>query len=270
MKRLGRNFTGLVLGMSHSYMGTFSHLFSEPTYKLSWNSSDLHYTFKTVNEVVTPEFLCKEKLKYVIWDMPYYIFNYDYSLNGVNFRKGLSFWEYFNDFHNLCSNRDVEWKRYKLYMDMFAEKEKRRDDLCHVDDITWSRVVSVEEINDFKKSISHVWKLNHKTTIRENVYYFKAVVSCIKAFNPDTKIIVTVFPQLKYLSECFPDEFFESKKFFYQQMKSVGDDIVVWDYYERYFEKENYFGDVLHLNNKGATDFTKELDRRLKEEIMKI
>lgn len=31
--------------------------------------------------------------------------------------------------------------------------------------------------------------------------------------------------------------------------------------------RDELFGDVLHLNNKGATLFTKEIDRRLHEEL---
>lgn len=266
LKNININFKGYILGMSHSYLGIFSHLFSEPTYKLSWNSADLHYTYHVVRKIFSNEFTSKKNLKYVIWDMPYYIFNYDYSMNGVNFRKGLTFWKYFNDTNNLCVHREVEWKRYELYIDMFGKKEKKRDDLCYLDDITWSRIVTQDEINDFKKSVSHVWKLNHVETIQENIYYFKAIISIIKAFNPNIKIIVTIFPQLRYISEYFPKEFKLSKEFFYDQLKSVKEDIIVWDYYDYYFDKENFFGDVLHLNNKGAADFTRELNRHLKDE----
>lgn len=266
-KSLNYKFEGYLFGMSHSWLGFYTHLIKSPIYKFSWNSSDMHYTYNVVKDVMNNKYTDIKKLKYVLYEMPYYIFNYDYSNNGVNFRKGLTFWNSFGDYHHLQDSRSLEYMRYKLYLSMFGESERRRDDLVHTDDITWSRRVSQEEIDSFRKNISHVWKLNHERTIKENVYYFKSIVGMIRSFNPDIKIIVLVYPQLKYIPECFAEEFNKSKEFFYKQMSE--NEVEVWDYFDRYFEKEGFFGDVLHLNKWGATDFTKEINSRLiKERII--
>lgn len=269
LQNINIDFSGLILGMSHSYLGTFTNLFSEPVYKLSWNSADLHFMYRTIQQVLNDSYVDRQKLKVVLIEMPYYIFNYDYSLNGLNYQKGLTFWDTWNDYHHLLESRGIELEHYRLYLEMFGESEKCNSTFCYTDDISNIGTIGGAELDNLKRKLPHVWRENHDKTIEENIVFFRAIIAMVLAYSRKIKIIICVFPQSRYFEDLYSDKVSEKKELFYSLVETYirNDGVEVWDDFSLYYGQDKLFRDPTHLNKYGASLYTKILDDRLSSEI---
>lgn len=269
LKSFDKKFEGYIFGMSYTLLGLYTHCLSAAFYKLSWWSADIHFMYKTSQMILNDKYTDKSRLKYIIIDIPYYTFNYDFSRNGLNFRKGLKFWEYFNDNHNLCSvkQHEISLLEYQLYMDMFGRKKE--SGLAFLDDITRTGRITSEMIEQQKNHLSHVWKCEHKQTIIENRRLFSSWISNLKVFNPGLKIIILVTPHSKYIEKYWPESINKCKELFYEIINDTQKtfDFFVWDYFNVFYSDDKYFLDIMHLNSTGAAEFSKIVEKRLKEEI---
>ena len=72
-------FEGLLMGMSYSYYGLLINCFSKKIYKLSHFSGDIFFRYKNIEYINKFTNCLKTDIKYVIFEMPYYAFNWDAS-----------------------------------------------------------------------------------------------------------------------------------------------------------------------------------------------
>ena len=159
-------------------------------------------------------------------------------------------------------------EQYELYVDMFYKKVDYSE-ISILDDVSQSGKITEQIIDVQKEKLSHVWQYGHLETIRENKQILYAWLNDLKAYNEELKIIFLVTPQAKYLEMFWKNEFEICKNDFYKTLESFKGivDFEIWDYYNLFYEKDEYFIDTMHLNKYGAAEFSKVLEKRLKKEV---
>ncbi len=269
LSKFNRRFTGYIFGMSYTYLGLWPHLLSQPFYKLSWMSSDLHFMYKTSQFILNETYTDRKKLNYVILDLPYYIFNYDYSHNGVNFRKGMKFWDQYKDFHHISDAGVFEngVNQYRTYMDMFGSQAN--SGMVFSDDISLKKIIDEKNKIAIKAKLPHVWRYEHKETIVENIHIFKSLLHGLKAYNPYVKIVILIMPHAKCFSDYWPTEIEYAKNTFFNILDETKGsiDFLVWDYFDIFNSKDEFFVDFMHLNCFGAEQFSCEIEKRFQREL---
>ena len=118
-------FEGVLIGMSYAERGIDINQLSGCVYNLAHASFDLFYRRLTIETLFLKEVKVKlNKLRYIILELPYYIFNYDLSLcdNGV-FQSAIPFidcWKKWHHFDEKEENREF-LMGFPIFQDMFLK-----------------------------------------------------------------------------------------------------------------------------------------------------
>lgn len=247
-------FTGFILGMSHAHRGIDVNLFHEPVFNFGFNSNDLFYYYHLMKKLQSED-ASRCRIKYCILELPYYIFNWDRSLSRSAFRS-MNSYTILGQYHHLDTVERNLIKEYQIYEDMFKEKK-----MCNAS-VYNTGIYDVRDMTanqDFME-ISHVWKLEHRDTWRENVIYFQKLITLLHQINQSMKIYVTVFPQNPGFYKKHKEIINKVQEQFYETIDSMHlKDITILDYFRIYEQREDYFEDDCHLNTTGRNAFTKTI-----------
>lgn len=247
-------FKGFILGMSHAHRGIDVNLFPEPVFNFGFNSNDLFYYYHLMKKLES-EYAEQCRVKYCILELPYYIFNWDRSLSKSAFRS-MNSYTVLGQYHHLDTDEGNLIKKYRIFEEMFKRKKMTNSSVCN------TGIYDVKDIvanQDFVE-ISHVWKTEHTETQKENIIYFQKLVSLLRQLNKEIKIYVTVFPQNPRFYKRHWENIDKVSKFFYEVINDMHlEDVVIWDYFNIYEQREEYFEDDCHLNTSGRKAFTHKI-----------
>lgn len=261
-------FEGCLVGMSYAESGIDVNLLSGYIYNFAHSAFDLFYRKLLIQSLLENE-KGIENIRYIIIELPYYIFNFDLSLcdNGI-FQSAINYISYWKNYHHFIEKEDnINFvKGFSVYQDMFI-----KDHLGNSSMVANGRVMTDKQYVDGKiecTDISHTIRKKHQSTIEENKYIFHQILQMIKEKNPYIKLVILVCPQPSVIRKLY-DNYPLQKEIFWNEMKQAQEkyfDLVILDEHELFTGHDEYFLDIDgHLNSKGCDIFTRFLDEKLKE-----
>lgn len=283
-------YRGMVLGISHSYVGILAENFSVPVCNLAFNSQDIYYNKKILEYCIEKyrDKICD--LEFIILDLfDYTYFNYDVSRSRS--ASGYYFRGYTKDPHHFEDNKNTSFHFDEMmtfflrekYKDINNQKINLFDTLFQnihaVDDyqayksvpdmaVTRNKMVSDQDVDEYKVDTSIV-KNQYSETIEENVSLFYQLLELMYQLNPRMKVYLLILPQYYKTIEKAKDMYAGWKKRFYDIIQEANKKypFVFWDYKEHEMSYEKVcFYDATHLNYYGANKFTQILQSRILRE----
>lgn len=247
--------------MSHAREGININLFHKPIFNFAFSANDLFSYYHLVKKLK-----CENagivNTKYCILELPYYIFNWDRSRSRDAFMY-MNVYSILGKYHHLDTREGGLIKEYHTFEDMFKRKKMYNDSVYNIG-IYYEKLDKIADI-DFAE-ISHIWKMEYEDTIRENIEYFKELVSLLYGINRNMKIYVIVFPQNPRFYKLHKEMIDNAKDKFYKIMDNIIlKNVILLDYFEYYDKMEHYFSDHCHLNTSGRNAFTETIVHYIEE-----
>ncbi len=255
-------YTGLILGMSHSQCAIDpSKLSNKKYFSASAPSMDLFLQWKYLQKLVKE---CPEKLQNmesVIFEMPYYIFNYDLSLFGAFTLTKFKYFDAVGDFHHYIDQAKIT--QWRSFIRLFDPPEPSASVQLKGIKGTLRRMVKYPiRLWRIVREKHNVWDKYYEKTNSENAALFREILNTIREAMPKASLTVLVMPFNPVFRMTHKESVSQRKKDF---LNSLVDDIKLIDDFE-YFHSTLYFDDHCHLNNKGGDEYTKHLDALLNQE----
>ena len=255
-------YTGLIMGMSHSQCAIKSDLLTDNLYcNCAAPSMDIfcHLSyFKKLSEI-HPEKL--KSMRHIIIELPYYIFNFDLSRFGNFVYSKLNYFELIGDYHHFGKNYDQknkieEFKRFKQYFQpkkVAVKSSVNRNPL---------RKIAKKVLTNYRIAANKdkVWRILYQETIDENRKLWFELLGLLKRVCPKARVTVLIMP-FNPIFRCFHKR--EIRKMKEVFMTSLGtEDFKILDHFDC-INSVSFFDDHCHLNEKGASKYTKILQEAL-------
>lgn len=278
-------YSGIILGISHTEVGVLGDYFEEPFCNLAVSSQDLYYQYNTLLYCLEnyPDKL--KSLKYAIVDLyDYNYFNYDTSLSkgavnywlygglqsqAHNFNKNSIFKENYDDvmltlnhhyYSGLTTTLASVWEKYFSSVYRFTDYKGFSSNYSMSNRMGIVNATQIDNYEYERKTVTVI----HNDTIQENKEIFIKLLELLKSINPDIKIYTIVIPKYietekrdkKHLSELevsfnkIVQEVNEKYQFTHLDLKKFTD----------ISQNENFYYDAAHLNHYGAYMLTKTLN----------
>jgi hypothetical protein len=283
-----KEYSGLILGISHTEVGIIADKFRKPFCNLSISSQDLFYQYSTLEYIYEKYPQKINKLEYAIIDLyDYNYFNYDTSLS----KNIVNYWMwggYSLKAHNFGNNKlfdeDYDSILNKLNASRYSEGKEKLLEIwgeyfpniySHADfqgfDGKYNisnrmRIVTDEEIDNYEYNRATVTKI-HESTIEENKQIFVKLLELLKEINPNIKVYTIVIPKYIETENRDREQLSAHENYFNEIVKELGEkyhfthlDLKILSKLSHI--KEFYF-DAAHLNYYGAYMLTKMLDNLL-------
>lgn len=279
-----------IFGMSHSYGGIIEELWSDNTFKFSAPSMDLYYHYLVLKELDKNNELFN--VERIIFELPYYIFNLDVSKCDKTFKKRINYYYYYKDYHHYdetsegkeiiynfeklseltgnvfytCHNINdrgldnnfiirnifrIKYRLAKIYT-------RLRFKVKHLEQDLWTE----ERIKSINAMHPHIWYKKYSETQKENLLIWEEIKKVLEKY-AEIKWYVCVFPFSPYFIQKNFHIIEENKKEFYTKINVKEEKIL--DYMTYFDSNPGYFTDECHLNRAGAYEFTKILEKDLKD-----
>lgn len=223
----------LILGSSH---GIYGYKAIDGEYNLALSSQDLYYSYKLYEKYL------KElpNLKNVI--LFYSVFSNGFILDKTGEKQRVL--AYKNLFKLPVLNDCLYFKIYNLSFPYYLGKVKKRPIICNHGNIENPKFFVSEEITPELRAKQHL-----KNNLRPNKqnYWVENLINLAKENNH--KVYIILSPATNAYKNCLP----ESKELFKDILDLICDkDINLIDLYNSEMFTEDDFGDLDHLNSKGA------------------
>lgn len=244
----------LVTGISYAQKGINAQELKKNTYNLACSNQDLYYDYNLIKWLLENNYGKLNKLKYTIIGLSYYSFQYDLSLSSMKY-KSLLYYEAIGIEHNfkkldvLLSNRTIaeniaeEIFKFNSNGGIQIDWMTNKENLYSLDEHK-GRIQAEIDCNK-----------NYPKTVEENIKIFDKYLKLLEKHN--IKPIVIVAPVSKYYSKYFSkrikDEFMEIINERKERFQFI-------DYFDSKLFDDSDFFDVSHLNQHGATKFTRVLN----------
>lgn len=260
---LNRNFEGIVLGMSHAYLGFLTHYFSAKFFKFAAPSMDLYFHLNVLKKVFSSNL--SGNLKYIVFELPYYIFNYDLSKCKNIAKLRMNYMDIFNDYHHYGEkdgeNRNIQF--YKVLKDMFMWNENYVLSSNNFESNRIALHCNAATNEYIKYCRDHSWYKIAPKTIEENVVIWHNILALIRENFSEVKIAVVVYPQNPLMIKHHGTTVSNMKEIFYKHILDGNDHkILIYDYFS--IMPEHSFIDQCHMNTLASIDFSKILDQNFK------
>lgn len=259
-------YDSVLFGMSHAQCGIIENNLSiSCIYKEAAPSLDLFLHWKYL------KLLCKlhagvvKKIQYYIFELPYYIFNYDLSRFGDFCYTKLNYFDQVDDYHHL-GEKESQKKMialYQHYKELFDSPVfyRKSEDINQNDKASLPRKAYRLVRNAIKiiYNKDDVWYKYYNKTIDENKKIWDDIQYTIHENSPDAQIIVLIMPFNPLFRITHKAVIKKQREIFFQ---NLGHQIIVDDFKwsHSYFD----FKDHCHLKDELAEKYTKHLDIRLK------
>ena len=247
---------GLIVGPSHSQWGILPEMLDKRFFKLSLCGCDLFTAHLWLTKLIENKKKLIQKLKYLIIDMPYYIFNWS-ILDTTHFYYRIGYFNTINlDDYCTDQQRKNYLRGYDIMKKMFLDKYKQgfvdlHTTETHLGDIT----------------ASWVWNQLNESVISQNTTYYAQAIKKILEVNPNIKICNVIIPCEKTFIKHNKNAINIAKDKFSEILSAHTahpniDTLDLFNYSN--YMQTNHFLDYLHLNYNGAKRFTRYLNKKLK------
>lgn len=263
------NFDILLFGMSHSQCSIQPQYFTQRLFKFAAPSMDLFCQEKIVRRLISDYTESVTKTKQFVFELPYYIFNFDLSrfrqfvLNRVYYFHSFSDYHHFGEkegdqelilhFENFVKVFDRDTRSDKFTLNKDADNETSSGVVAKAKRVA-HEVLRKREIRHFKDD---VWFKNYESTQKENADLWNSIITQIKAVNPNAEITVLVCPFDPMFRKLYAKQIDEKKKQFYS---TIGD-IKVIDNFE--LNDDYHFADHCHLRTECGLRYTQVVRKQL-------
>ncbi|SHI41944.1 hypothetical protein SAMN02745163_00219 [Clostridium cavendishii DSM 21758] len=265
----------VAIGMSYGECGINPEFLSFKLFNLALSSQDIYYDDKTLRYLIE-----KKKIRKVIFELPYYILNYDLSRTKNMDLCYTNYYYIFNDLHSY-DKVDFNLNEFLIYENIINEKvynDRFNEFYCSGNFEREFRIYdeimakeSIQEVENFGDDIIKNYKLyfvrQYKDTIEENKGILEGLLGFLNKQGVNVYFVVT--PSLLRYNN---DIFLESKNKFHEYMGDLKEKYK-FDLYD-FFEDEDFkyadFKDYTHLNYNGSKKFTKKLNRKLKNNLEEL
>lgn len=263
---LNKNFEGLVFGMSYSRFAFLTHFFDKDFFKFSLGGVDLYTNRKWLDYLLKNHRVLLASVKYVVLDLPYYIFNWDITSTSQIFYR-MAYFDKFDDYRGFgeipAGQKYI--KNHKLLKSMFAEKFEANKTVYSNNSLETGEMLKKAKDDTYFEA-SGIWYKMHEKTIQENIVIFREFIDLIKQINPDIKIAAVTYPYAQKFMEINKEYINNLQKDFYNVIKSSPNckDIFVFDFItdKKYKFDDTCFRDATHFNGRGAELFSKILNKK--------
>lgn len=284
-------YEGMILGISHAYVGILPGCFDIPFCNLAFNSQDIFYNLKVFDYCITHYLSKVRSLKYLIIDLyDYTYFNYDTSMS----RSVLGYYGcggYTLEPHHFIENshahcdfetlqtmllkrryQDITEEQVDLFETMFYHVHETQGYLAYQSPCNIhlrNKIVSDTEVEEYQVETSIVRNVFEKI-IQENITLFYQLLDRIYQFNPEMKVYLVLLPQYYQAQEKAKEAYAEWKERFYDIILTANQQypFTFWDFKEHEIAKEQIcFQDISHLNYYGANKFTNILRSMIMQDI---
>lgn len=283
----GKEYEGMILGLSHSEIGLISELFEIPFCNLSVGSQDLYYNLKALEYCISKYPHKISKLKYLIVDLyDYTYFNFDTSMSrhflnyiswgGIsfdphNFDKNSNFDMSFNDALNavLASVYEGVTEEIMDWWDMLFTNPHSYDNFKFFGDYDTIKArtskMTPEMIMDFDIHAGIIEK-RFPETISENIECLRQLLLAAKKLNPEIDIYCITIPRYKELQERLHSVHQKWKEEFCTIIKTLQEEIpfkyLDFNNDPIAYSQDNYY-DASHFNMFGAIKFTRIMNEKI-------
>lgn len=250
-------FTGLIMGMSHSQCAIDVSKISKYKYlNIAAPSMDLYLQrgFLLLILEKYPNFI--QNIKSIILELPYYIFNYDLSRFGQFTLTKFKYFEMINDYHHYSDSSKIN--EYRLFISIFNEIENGSLKISQS-----SMTKALKKLIKYPvrllritKEKFNVWDNYYSDTNKENIEVFRDIVDLMHSRIPQAELKILVMPFNPVFRWSHRNSINARKADFYNSLLSGIEVIDEFDY----FNQCNLFDDHCHLNKKGGNIYSKHLD----------
>ncbi len=255
---------GLILGMSHAQCGLdWKKLRNANYFSVASPSMDAFLHLKYYEKIASDYPEQTKKLKSVIIEMPYYIFNYDLSRFGKFVYTKLLYYKIIDNFHHFGGTEDqrVVLKDYSKFLAIFKDQEKIIAPTPKPG-ILYKTAKKVRQNFRIATMRDKVWFSEFWDTVNENKKHLADLVRAIRTNSPNAEITILVMPFNPVFRKTHTAVCKKWKKIFCDFFENEGVRIVdtfkcmkcSWD-----------FDDHCHLNRAGRIKYSKKLSDWLSE-----
>lgn len=268
---INRKFDGLVFGMSYSRFAFLTHYFDKSFFKFSLGGVDLYTDKKWLGYLLENHKELLTSVKYVVLDLPYYIFNWDITSTSQIFYR-MAYFDKFDDYRKFGESPAGQKyiTNYRTLEKMFAERFEP-DKNIYSNNYFENGQMLKKANDDTYFAASGIWYKRYENTIQENQVIFQEFISLIKQINPDIKIAVVTYPYCQKFLEVNKEYISNLQKEFYQIINSTDgcENIKIFDFIKetKYKFDDTCFRDATHFNGKGAELFSHILNKKFINEL---
>lgn len=244
----------LITGISYTQKAIKTEGFYKRTFSFACASQDLFYDFNIIKWLLKNHKLKLTNLKYVLIGMSYYSFQYDLSLSSLKYRT-LLYYDAIGILHNFKDVDDILGNKNNT---MNIAKEIFKFNSNGIVQIDWMlNKENIYTLDEHKGKIQAEidCNKNYPETVKENIRVFDEYLNLLEEHN--IKPVVMIAPVSKYYSKYFSKRI---KDEFMNIINERKEKFQFIDYFDSKLFDDSDFFDVSHLNQKGATKFTKILN----------
>ena len=253
--------------MSHSQVDILTQLLNKKTYKFSLPSMDLFCQLQLLKNILKDGECKANRIKNIILELPYYIFNYDLSKSVRSVKKRLYYFKLFDDYHNYGLNEKEQYviKQFENFLITFqyGNPEIIRNNMDEPNDKKGLKqfAYSLIDQKNVMRENNNVWAKKRPNTISDNIKIFNEFIKLLKDTYPNANITAIVCPFNPIFRLKNKRSIHRMKKMYYEEMEKK--DISIIDNFELY-HNPFLFNDHCHLKLEAAYAYTKYIKEQHK------
>ena len=254
----------ILFGMSHSECGINENILEGFTYyKESAPSLDLFLHLNFLSLLYAKHSEEMKKIRRFVFELPYYIFNYDLSKFGDFTLSKLNYFDCIQNYHHLVERSDYSniMYKYNMYKEIMidgvlapSQSTMNRESIIKR---TYHNIYnSIQIINNHDK----VWERVYPDTIAENKEHWDTIVKKIESKSPAAEIILLIMPFNPLFKKMKEKSINIQKDIFYKNI-GLDKDHIFDDFYREipYY----WYDDHCHISKRKADRYTEIINRRL-------
>ncbi|MCH3964304.1 MAG: chemotaxis protein [Clostridium sp.] len=250
----------MTTGISYAEIGFSEHICCKKSFKFAVRHQDLFYDYHTVKYILKNFPQKAAHIKYVLIGLCYYSFQYDMSLSAMA-NKTVIYYPILKTAHHF-KNIEKVYEGYRINKNI-ADNIFRKNQKGNYD-FKWDMPTTLKDYSDKwkigRESAVRDCNKNYPKTAAENESIFVEYLKFLKNYN--IKPIVLVYPVTRYYSKYFSDKIEEEFHSIINKTRQKYDFQYI-DYFRSDLFDDDDFGDVSHLNWRGAEKFTRILNKEI-------
>lgn len=253
---------GLIFGLSYSLRGIFKKKLRPPFYDCSWHRLDLYYDYRIFQYMRRRGLLSTVKTALLVF--PYYYFNFDMSRSMDQYRMGQIFAvRGLDDWHNYQKVPGAS--DYVANYRMFGRKIS---EFYHFPKYEYGSR-KIYQGKDGEGDLSGAWLRDHPETVAENTALLADFCRELAETNITPVLVVPPY-YVKGINQAGLKSVGKRKREFYHILETLDLGIDIFDLFDIYADRREFFADLTHLNADGAEAFTEHINQTVLRERMSL